>query len=145
MTENRVADTPLSAVLQGKPAADDVPVAAWLLIADSLQHSVLVRRALEGVAILAVPVLRLETNRARLAALAALEELGDEVTEPLRPPVRPPDSRGFPSIPALRATSYDLARLIVSPRVTSRDRLCAAIHIHLEALRLATQAAYTSS
>jgi hypothetical protein len=135
-TEDHRSDPTLAAVLQRKPCSDEVPLAAWWFLAEALGHSVVVRRAAEGVAIIDAPMLRLAIERARFAAEAALEELDDCLAEPSTD-----DGRSAPGIyatvPTVRATTSELARLIVSARATPTDRLRTAILLHLDALRLA--------
>jgi hypothetical protein len=139
MTEPRPVDTPLDAVLQGKPSADEIPIAAWWFVAEALRHSVLVRRTVEGVATLPDPVFRLEASRARMAAEAALEELVDEVSMATTLENSNTGNKYSPTIPTIRATIYDLARLVVSPRSTPTVTLKAAIVAHLQALQVAAR------
>jgi hypothetical protein len=129
----------LDAVLQGKPPSDEVPVAVWWLLAESLAHSVLVRRATEGVEILDPPSLHLEARRGRLAAEAALERLIDATMSSPAVKDRPIGHRRIPANPTVRTTIRELARLIVTPRCTPAELLRAAILSHLDALRLAAQ------
>jgi hypothetical protein len=138
MSDVCAADTPLAAVLQGKPAADEISVATWWLLAESLRQSVLVRRAAEGAMVPSTEI-RLAANRARLGCEAALAELGTTpVDRRLGCAPRVGSRRAVPP-PTLRITIYSLARLIVSARTTSPATLRAAILVHLEALRLAYQ------
>ena len=76
ITAFRPTDHRLAALLESKPAADDVPLEAWWHLAESLQHSVAVRRAREGVATLDAAALRQQTYQARWSAQAALAHLG---------------------------------------------------------------------
>src|SRR3954447_17871281 len=71
ITAFRPTDHRLAALLESKPAADDVPLEAWWHLAESLQHSVAVRRAREGVATLDAAALRQQTYQARWSAQAA--------------------------------------------------------------------------
>ena len=135
---SRPTDRMLAAVLEGKPLADEVPLAVWWFLAESLRHSVIVRRATEGVALLDLPVLRVELGRARRAAEAALEELECASSNP----ETLTDDRGVPPVagrPSVRATTRDLARLFVTSRPTLKVRLRSAILDHLEALQCAVQ------
>lgn len=122
-------DPPLSAVLHGKPGSDEVPVIAWWFLAESLKHSVLARRSVEGIATLSSTGLAHETMLARTAAEAAMHETGG--MDGCRNAVL----RDPGSTPTLRDTIYTLARLIVSSRPTSRDHLATAVDRYLEALR----------
>jgi hypothetical protein len=141
MIEGHPTDPMLAAVLQGKPAADEIPLAAWWLLAESLSHSVIVRRATERVEIADAPTIHLETKRAWFAAVAALEQLKDPAAKRSgldagRVGCRV-GSRRRGENPTVRATTRELALLIVSHRTTPIGRLRAAILAHLDALRLA--------
>jgi hypothetical protein len=136
---DRNANPHLAAVLLAKPPTDDVPLAVWWLLAESLRHSVRVRRATECVEILDVAELFLEACRAGLYAEAALEEIDEKPIDSVT--VEDP-ARARPSLPAsstVRATTCDLARLIVTSRAVTSERLRRSIIAHLDALRLAVQ------
>jgi hypothetical protein len=122
----RRADPRLAAVLDGKPAADEVPLEVWWHLADSLQHAVSVRRAREGVELLDLDDLNRETYKARWSAQAALAHLGQGAA--IWPVA---DRRDKLSV---RTSIRDLARLIVSARPTPMDKLRGAVLNHLEAL-----------
>jgi hypothetical protein len=122
----RPSDPRLAAVLDGKPPADEVPIEAWWHLADSLQHAVSVRRAREGVELLDVEDLRRATYKARWSAQAALAHLGQgSTTWP---------TAGRCGQPSVRTSIRDLARLIVSARLTPVDKLRGAVLNHLDAL-----------
>jgi hypothetical protein len=136
---DRTSDPHLAAVLLAKPPADDVPLAVWWLLAESLRHSVRVRRATACVEILDVAELYIEARQAGLYAEAALEEIDEELIASVavddaarrRPSLRPSST--------VRATTCDLACLIVTSRAVTSERLRGAILAHLDALRLAVQ------
>jgi hypothetical protein len=139
-TETLPADPPLSAVLQGKPPNDDVPLAAWWLIAESLRHSVPVRRAAEGVETLATAELCLEKFQARLASQFALHELGDHSIFRKASSEEAAVTGQSSPVLTLRGTIRNLARLMVRGRPTPTSELVTAIQLHLEALKLVTVA-----
>ena len=56
-------DVALATVLNGKPLHDEVPHAAWWYVAESLRHSVHVRRSVDGVAILDEEALAQRVNQ----------------------------------------------------------------------------------
>ncbi len=122
----RPSDSRLAALLESKPTGDQVPLEVWWYLAESLRHSVPVRRAREGVAILGADVLKDEIDRARLSACAALARLGQG----------PSDRRTVtrPGPLSVRTSIYELARLVVSARPTSLETLRGAVLDHLDAL-----------
>jgi hypothetical protein len=136
MTGRQRADTPLTAVLHGKPIDDEIPAATWWLLAEALRHSVIVRRAVEGVAILSVDEFLYAAGQARLASRAALDELCDPSRALSAQHHRRKVGERSQKAPAIRSTIYDLARLIVSPRPTASEVLRAAILRHLDALEI---------
>ncbi len=126
VTAFRPSDQRLAALLESKPATDEVPLETWWHLAESLQHSVVVRRAREGAAVLDAATLEHKTYQARWSAQAALAHLGPGPSR--RPPV------GRLGQPNVRATVRTLARFIVSPRPTPRENLRGAVLDHLDAL-----------
>jgi hypothetical protein len=124
-------DSVLTAVLLAKPA-EPIPLAAWWFVADSLHSSVQVRRSALGVASLSERDFRCAVGRARNAAEAALEELPDGASEA----GSVPEGTQLEPRPAttLRMTIHELARLVVTPRVTTGPRLRGALCLHLHAL-----------
>jgi hypothetical protein len=143
LTADRPEDAALAAVLLAKPVADDVPLAVWWFLAESLRHSVRVRRAIEGVESLGAATFRLEVSRALTHAEAALEEIdqravgsvpGDDADRP-HPVLRNPTLRNNAT---LRVTICALARLMVKSRTVTTIQLRATILAHLQALRSVT-------
>jgi hypothetical protein len=122
----RPSDARLAALLESKPAAEEIPLEAWWYLVESLRHSVAVRRAREGVAVLGAAALTRETQQARCSAQAALRHLGQGPCR--RRTIGRDGQRG------VRATICDLARLIVSSRSTALETVRGAILDHLEAL-----------
>jgi hypothetical protein len=138
-TADRNADPHLGAVLLAKAPTDDVPLAVWWLLAESLRHSVRVRRTIEYVEILEVAELCLEASRAGLYAEAALEEIDERPVESVTVEGLFRKCSSLPASSTVRATTCDLARLIVTSRAVTSERLRPAIIAHLDALRLAVQ------
>jgi hypothetical protein len=138
-TADRANDPRLAAVLLAKPLSDDVSLAAWWLLAESLRYSVTVRRATEGVEIRREAELRLDASRAASYAEAALEELGQVPAEPLTVEDSRWVPRALPSNATLRLTTCAIARLIVSSRPVTTAQLRATILAHLDALAYARQ------
>jgi hypothetical protein len=122
----RPSDARLAALLESKPSVEEIPLEVWWYIVESLRHSVAVRRAREGVAVLGSEALRCETRRAEWSARAALAQVGGG------PSKRRTSSRQ--GEPTVRATICDLARLIVSSRPTALDTVRGAVLDHLQAL-----------
>lgn len=127
--EGQAPDGALVAVIQGKPRNDQIPTAVWWFMADCLEHSVTTRRAIDGAATLPRHSFHLTVKRARLAAEAALDELDQPLT-----------NNGFDAAtaepPSLHKSIRDLARLVVTPRLTPTVVLCQAINAHLAALAI---------
>ncbi len=138
ITPVRPTDPALAAVLLAKPLDDDVPLATWWFLAESLRHSVSVRRAAEGVERPSAARLRLQVIRAAMYAEAALEEIDQlaagsgTVDETHRQHSAPADNA------TLRVTICALACLIVTSRTITAMQLRGTILAHLQALRLAT-------
>ncbi len=125
ITAARPLDARLTAVLESKLSVDEVPLETWWHLAESLRHSIAVRRAREGVAIIDADVLQRASYRAIWSAQAALAHLGEGSSK---------RTAGRPGRPNVRATIRDLARLIVSVRATPLETLRGAVLDHLEAL-----------
>jgi hypothetical protein len=138
-TDQHSSDPTLAAVLLAKRAADDVPLATWWFLAESLRHSVCVRRAAEGVESLGAAEFERQVNRASLYAETALEEIDQQAANPSTiddPLWRHPT---LPNNATLRVTICALACLMVKSRAVTPVQLKATILAHLRALRLATQ------
>src|SRR4051794_29083100 len=125
-TPVRPSDSRLAALLESKPARDEVPLEVWWHLVESLRHSIAVRRAREGIERLDVHVLDAELSRAQASALAALAQVGPG------PADRRPSGRS-PQL-SVRSTISELARHIVSPRRTTPEALRGAVLDHLDAL-----------
>jgi hypothetical protein len=125
----KAAESRLAAVLESKPPTDQVSLAAWWFVTSSLESSVQVRRALEGIEPRTRVAVHLAVLRAQQSARAALEELpanlGASPSEP---------ARATEPMPLLRRTIRSLALLVVTPRVTTAAQLSAALHWHIETL-----------
>jgi hypothetical protein len=124
-------DASLAAVIHGKPTSDQVPIAVWWFLAECLDHSVTIRRALDGAATMPHHSLLLTVKRARFAGETALDELD-------APPKGQLDTTTVEP-PALHVSIRDLARIVVTHRRTSVDVLCQAIRAHLAALESSAQ------
>lgn len=131
---DRPVDPTLAAVLLAKPSNDAVPQAVWWYLAESLQHSVTVRRGVQGVETLTAAEIRQQASRARLYAEAALEAVGLVAAGDNR--WRRPD---LPSNATLRVTMSALASLLVTSRAVTAVQLRATLLAHLRALDVATQ------
>jgi hypothetical protein len=132
-------DPRLAAVLLGKPVAEEVPLAAWWLLAESLQYAVAVRRVIEGVEALTPPDLGVKAGRARSYGEAALEELDPVPTDAAAVGARTSEPSAPSCAPTLRAMTSVTARLIVSSRTVTVAQLRGAILLYLDALRRAAQ------
>jgi hypothetical protein len=125
--QRRTSDASLTAVIHGKPPSDQVPTAVWWFLAECLEHSVTIRRALDGAAALPHHALLLIVKRARFAGEAALDELD-------APPKRGQFDATAVEPPALHVSIRDLARIVVTHRRTPAEILRQAIHAHLAVL-----------
>jgi hypothetical protein len=135
-----VGDAALAALLRTKPNDDEIPSAVWWLIAETLRTSVTIRREVmaasqpdrEGLAML--------FTEASLLADAALAELAETTgARPILngvPPSRSDNSRVAPTRPTfgLQLSVLFLARMLVSHRVTTPQRLANTLAAHLRAL-----------
>src|SRR3954447_2656237 len=128
-TPVRPSDSRLAALLDSKPAKDEVPLEVWWHLVESLRHSIAVRRAREGIERLDVHVLNAEVSQAQASALAALAQVGAGAAD------RRPS--GCPPHLSVRSTIRELARHLVSARRTSPEALRGAVLDHLDALAAA--------
>jgi hypothetical protein len=122
-------DTALAALLAHKPDDEAVPVGVWWLVAEDLRTSVTIRRMLTPGAAEDREDLPMLVAEATLLSRTALDEIAASsgVTPiPVEAPARP--SFG------LRATLLLLARMMVSSRSTSPQRLANTLDAHLRAL-----------
>jgi hypothetical protein len=129
-----MGDAALVALLRGKPDGEVIPAAVWWLVAEALRTTVASRRALtlplrpddDAVAMLLL--------EAGLLTEAALAELLDAAgAQPLDPaPVVTP---GTGPLFELQRCTLTLARLLVSHRPTSAQRLATALAAHAHALQ----------
>ncbi|HEX3824075.1 MAG TPA: hypothetical protein VHV79_06400 [Mycobacteriales bacterium] len=131
-------DAALASLLQAKPGDDLIPAAVWWLIAETLRTSVTIRRTVA--ADLArdredLPMLIAEATLLTEAALADLAEATGARPTPLATPSAP-KYLSNPTRPAfgLQLSVLFLARLLVSHRTTSPQRLANTLAAHLRAL-----------
>jgi hypothetical protein len=136
-----VGDAALAALLRTKPRDEQVPSAVWWLIAETLRTSVTIRRAVNGSPGADTDELPMLVTEARLLTDAALAELAE--TTGVRPtPIAVPSQPGFgeaansPTRPSfgLQLSVLFLARMMVSHRATSPQRLANTLAAHLRAL-----------
>jgi hypothetical protein len=135
-----VGDAALAALLHTKPRDEAVPSAVWWLIAESLRTSVSIRRVLTtGGAPGDRDDLPMLITEAALLTEAALAELA-ETTGATPTPIAMPDSgegrRRLTTRPTfgLQLSVLFLARMLVSHRSTSPQRLANTLAAHLRAL-----------
>jgi hypothetical protein len=137
-----VGDAALAALLRTKPGDEVIPAAVWWLIAETLRTSVTIRRVVSGQEVASQPELSTLVGEATLLTEAALAELAE--TTGARPtpialiPSRRDASRAAPTRPAfgLQLSVLFLARLLVSHRVTTPQRLANTLGAHLRALAI---------
>jgi hypothetical protein len=140
-----VGDTALAALLRSKPADETIPVAVWWLIAEALRTSVTIRRtAASGLPpeVEDLPMLVAEATLLTEAALAELAESTGARPTPLSLPAAPRYLSGHnPTRPVfgLQLSVLFLARMLVSHRPTSPQRLANTLAAHLRALAVASQ------
>jgi hypothetical protein len=135
-----VGDAALATLLRAKPADELIPAAVWWLIAETLRTSVTIRRTVA--ADLArdredLPMLIAEATLLARAALADLSEATGARPTPLEVPAAPRYlSRPNPTRPAfgLQLSVLFLARMLVTHRATSPQRLANTLAAHLRAL-----------
>jgi hypothetical protein len=141
-----VGDAALTALLQTKPREDEIPSAVWWLIAETLRTSVEIRRALAAPVTAERGDLQMLLTEARLLTDAALAELAE--TTGARPtPIAVPRFGTPPAVkdatrPAfgLQLSVLFLARMLVTHKTTSPQRLANTLSAHLRALTAATPA-----
>jgi hypothetical protein len=122
-------DATLAALLAHKPDDEAVPVGVWWLVAETLRTSVTIRRMLTSGPAPDREDLPMLVSEATLLSQTALDELA--VSAGVTPtPVEAPEWPSF----GLRATLLLLARMMVSCRTTSPQRLANTLSAHLRAL-----------
>lgn len=135
-----VGDAALAALLRTKPRDEQIPAAVWWLTAETLRTSVTIRRAVAANLPTDAEELEMLLTEATLLTDAALAELAE--TTGARPtPVAVPEHRGAPvavsaTRPAfgLQLSVLFLARMLVSHRTTTPQRLANTLAAHLRAL-----------
>jgi hypothetical protein len=129
-------DAALAALLAHKPDDEAVPVGVWWLVAEALRTSVTIRRMLMPGPAPDQEDLPMLVAEATLLSRTALDEL--ETTAGVSPmPVEAPERPSF----GLRATLLLLARMMVSSRPTTPQRLANTLDAHLRALAAVQPAA----
>jgi hypothetical protein len=135
-----VGDAALAALLRTKPHDDEVPSAVWWLLAETLRTSVTIRRAVTSGSEPDVDELTMLFTEATLLTEAALAELTETTgARPMLvgvPASRSDKSRIAATRPAfgLQLSVLFLARMLVSHRVTTPQRLANTLAAHLRAL-----------
>lgn len=144
-----VGDAALAALLRTKPNEETIPAAVWWLIAETLRTSVTIRQVVSGTETASQTELSVLVAEATLLTEAALAELVE--TTGARPtplalipsgrtpvPSRRDASRTAPTRPAfgLQMSVLFLARLLVSHRVTTPQRLANTLSAHLRAVAM---------
>jgi hypothetical protein len=128
----RLGDAALTAVLRTKPDDDQVPTSVWWLIAESLRTSVAIRRALTARLPVEPHDMAVLVTEAGLLTDLALAELTDATgARPALAQVSEPVGR--PEF-GLQVGVLVLARMLVSHRVTSPQRLANVLAAHRRAL-----------
>jgi hypothetical protein len=135
-----VGDAALAALLRSKPRDDEIPSAVWWLIAETLRTSVAIRREVTADGALDRDELAMRFTEASLLSEAALAELaettGARPTLIGLPPSRADRTRVAPTRPTfgLQLSILFLARMLVSHRLTTPQRLANTLSAHLRAL-----------
>lgn len=135
-----IGDTALAALLRTKPRDEQIPAAVWWLTAETLRTSVEIRRATAAKLPTDAEELAMLITEAGLLTDAALAELAE--TTGARPtPIAVPSSRTAARIASATRPSFGLqlsvvflARMLVSRRVTTPQRLANTLAAHLRAL-----------
>jgi hypothetical protein len=135
-----VGDAALAALLRSKPSDDPIPNSVWWLIAETLRTSVTIRRTLTTDISPEREDLSILLAEARLLTDAALAELAE--TTGARPtPLMlvhsdPTTTRLGGARPqfGLQLSVLFLARMLVSHRVTTPQRLANTLAAHVRAL-----------
>jgi hypothetical protein len=143
MLTESVGDAALAALLHTKPGAETIPSSVWWLIAETLRTSVTIRRTLATGGGPGdrddLPILITEATLLTEAALAELAETTGSRPTPIAMPSTDREApRPSPTRPVfgLQLSVLFLARLLVSHRVTSPQRLANTLAAHLRALAL---------
>jgi hypothetical protein len=123
-------DTALLALLRGKPAGESISSGVWWLVAETLRLTVSARRGLALPPRADDEELRNLLTEAMLLADAALCELVEGTDVHPAPIEAAPADTLF----GLQRSSLTLARLLVSHRITSPQRLAAAMTVHGDVL-----------
>jgi hypothetical protein len=146
-----VGDAALAALLRSKPREDTIPASVWWLIAETLRTSVVVRRTMTtGGTAGERDDLPMLVTEATLLAEAALTELAEQTgARPVPvsvPTAAPPAGRATTTRPvfSLHLSVLFLARLLVSHRATTPQRLANTLSAHVRALATLDLAAATS-
>jgi hypothetical protein len=135
-----VGDAALAALLRTKPGDETIPASVWWLIAESLRTSVTIRRTLTtGGAPGDQDDLPMLVTEAELLTDAALVELAEQTgarPTPIAVPTVDHDRSRPSTRPAfgLQLSVLFLARLLVSHRLTTPQRLANTLAAHLRAL-----------
>jgi hypothetical protein len=136
-----VGDAALAAVLRDKPSEEEIPSAVWWLLAETLRTSVVIRREVDRHvqdSEIDLCVLLTEATLLADAALVELVEATGARPVPIQLPAAPLDQSLSTTRPgfSLQLSVLFLARMLVSHRVTSAQRLANALAAHLRALSL---------
>jgi hypothetical protein len=143
-----VGDAALAALLRTKPGDDAIPASVWWLIAETLRTSVTIRRTLAVDLSPDREDLPMLVAEARLLTEAALVELA-ETTSARPTPLSLAPSVHHPTVSVVESASKTpstrpafglqlsvlfLARMLVSHRATTPQRLANTLAAHLRAL-----------
>jgi hypothetical protein len=134
-----VGDVALAALLRTKPPDDGIPAAVWWLIAETLRTSVTIRRTLAAENSPDREDLPILVAEARLLAEAALAELTETTGARPTPLSLVPPAADAPRAAVrptfgLQLSVLFLARMLVSHRATTPQRLANTLAAHLRAL-----------
>jgi hypothetical protein len=135
-----VGDAALAALLRTKPGDDEIPASVWWLIAETLRTSVTIRRTLASDISPEredLPMLVAEARLLTEAALAELAELTGARPTPLSLVSPPPEAArhvGVRPTFGLQLSVLFLARMLVSHRPTTPQRLANTLAAHIRAL-----------
>ncbi|HTW21155.1 MAG TPA: hypothetical protein VME70_13195 [Mycobacteriales bacterium] len=138
--EDSVGDAALAALLSAKPADDGIPTTVWWLIAEALRSSVTIRRTTTSGSPAEREDLPILVAEARLLTEAALTELAEQSgARPTPLSVVPSGGDGHGRVgtrPAfgLQLSVLFLARMLVTHRPTTPQRLANTLAAHLRAL-----------
>jgi hypothetical protein len=135
-----VGDAALAALLRTKPGDDEIPASVWWLIAEALRTSVTIRRTLATDLSPEREDLPILITEARLLTEAALAELAEITGARPTPLALVPPTADRPKVAATRPafgmqlSVLFLARMLVSHRATTPQRLANTLAAHLRAL-----------